>query len=242
MSNLIYGLLIALLCSTGAQGAYFFNGTSNYITVTDNAALDRPDGDWTAAGWVKLDNNTGSAWNACVDWLSGGATEMRFWIGEASHANYANDFVAWMTDDNGDAANPGDGDNNNHFSGNTDWTHLIIQRSGASLTIYKNNGSSNSRANASFDGIAIASNMYFGAADTATTQFLNGSLAEWAFWNRALTADERAGIAKGISPKCYGGTEIYFPMVREYFELYNNLVLTNNDSNITDHPRILLCD
>ena len=111
---------------------------------------------------------------------------------------------------------------NNPFASNTNWT------------------------SASFYAVTAATNyvVKFGNEVGGTAYILNGSLAEEAFWKRALTADEIAGLASDFGPDCFPnglvpGSGWYTPMISDYVELVNNLTITNNDTTYIDHPRII---
>lgn len=67
-------------------------------------------------------------------------------------------------------------------------------------------------------------------------------IAFLAKWDQALSDDEIAGLAKGISPGCYPGFKVYTPMIRNYQELANDLTVANDGSTVTAHPRLYNCN
>lgn len=72
-------------------------------------------------------------------------------------------------------------------------------------------------------------------------QLYTGRLAEAAVWNTALTSDEIASLADGIS--CYlvrpQSLVFYAPIVRNLVDVRGGLTITNNNgATVTDHPRI----
>jgi len=235
-------LLILSCLTSGVLAAASFNGSSSYVSVADNPALDVPDNNWTVAGWVQVNSNAGTSWNSMLDWWNNVHPEMRFWIGEASHAAYANDLLAWMADDDTDATNVGDGTNNNAFSGITVWTHVAFRRSGATFATFKNGVQVDSLTNANFDGITLSTNLILGASEAGTTQFLNGNLAEWVSWHKALSNSDIAALAKGFAPNCLPDFDWYVPLVRNYVELAQGAAVTNSGSTIAAHPRLYNCN
>lgn len=217
--------------------AWLFGGTSDYITITDNAALTIPDGDWTVAGWVKLTSNVGSNRHVLFDTFAGGITWFELMIGQASHS-IADDIRFDSADDDGTALITTS--TSNPFANNTNWTHIIVQRSGTTVTIYINNSSVASATNASYDA-SNGGNWVMGRwADGSAGGYLNGALAEWAKWDRALNADERAALMNGFSPLYFlNSLKWYAPMIREYRELKEGILVTNVGTVATEHPRII---
>lgn len=201
-----------------------------------------PDNNWTVVGWVQISSNSGTAWNSMLDWWNNVHPEMRFWIGETSHSTYANDLLAWMADDDTDAVNVGDGTNNNAFSGVTVWTPVAFRRSGTTFATFKNGVQVDSLTNANFDGITLSTNLILGAAGAGTTEFLNGNLAEWAAWRKALSDTDIAALAKGYAPNRFPDFEWYVPLIRNYAELAQGAAVTNSGSTVTAHPRIYNCN
>lgn len=240
MRKLMIGLLIFSALVSDSFGATSFNGSSAYITMADNAVLDIPDAPWTFMCWVKLNNNTGTAWNAITDWTAGGTPELRPWIGEASNSIDANDLVTWLVDTDGTSNNMGDASNNNAFLSNTAWTFVIFGRTSTNMFLRYNDTIIANAATGLFDGIAIAANMYFGTGDSGTSNFLDGHLAECAKWDRELAATEITALKNGVSPRFYlNGLKWYVPMVRDYNEIKTGIAITNNGSTVSAHPRIL---
>ena len=75
--------------------AWHFDETNDLVTVTDHTALTLPDADWTIAGWLKLTDNVGSAYQYVMHWGTfGSSPTMRLFFTEASAGN-ANKLGSW---------------------------------------------------------------------------------------------------------------------------------------------------
>lgn len=75
----------------------------------------------------------------------------------------------------------------------------------------------------------------------ATTNSLDGKLADFALWDAALTADEISSLAKGFAARRVRPTSLkfYAPLLRELQDVRQGIGLTNNNNCATSvHPRI----
>jgi hypothetical protein len=92
---------------------------------------------------------------------------------------------------------------------------------------------------------AAIDNTWIGKYRGGSTLFADCSVAEAAIWNAALTADEMAMLALGVSPLLVrpGSLVHYWPIIGRYspeIDLVGGLNLTLNGAGITtvDHPRV----
>ena len=78
------------------------------------------------------------------------------------------------------------------------------------------------------------------AASPSLDRYHGGKLAEVGIWNAALTADEIASLAKGITCDKIRPQSLVFyaPLVRELIDTKGGLTITNNGATVTEHPRI----
>jgi hypothetical protein len=222
-----------------------FDGTDDYAETNETAGLYLPDGDWTIAVKVQVPNNAGTANKFIYNTLSGdfpGSGFIDHYIVQDNHATTDTRGDAWV--DYGDDGNDVSGDfgttGTPPFTGNALWTQLFLQRSGNTVTQYVGSTTGNgSFANASFDGIT-PTGIYIGARfDLESTRFFSGSIAEFAIWNRALSAAEMDGIIDGVTPGYYiRGLQFYMPMIREYVEYRSRAAVTNHGSTVGNHPRV----
>lgn len=123
----------------------------------------------------------------------------------------------------------------------TNWHHLCVTRSGNNWTIYLDGAS---------DGTATDSHTQetggtfeFGYS-TATTQALQGSLAEVACWSAALDVAEVTALYRGFSPILMRTASLagYWPLLGRYSPEID--LRYANDGTVTgatqaDHPRVI---
>lgn len=72
-------------------------------------------------------------------------------------------------------------------------------------------------------------------------QFYTGQIAEVGVWNAALTADEIASLAKGMTCDKVRPQSLVFyaPLVRDLQDVRGGLTITNNNSaTVATHPRV----
>ncbi len=70
---------------------------------------------------------------------------------------------------------------------------------------------------------------------------MNGLIAEVGLWNVALTAEEIASLAKGMTCDKVRPQSLVFyaPLVRNLVDAKGGLTITNNNSaTVANHPRI----
>ena len=222
--------------------AWNFNEVDQYVSVADHAALTFPDGDWTVAGWVKLDDTTGNGWQYIISWgLHGADPSWNWYIGEEDAPSTNPYSLRFQIDD---AA----GDFKSYYTtGNvfntTNWVHCVLRRSSGTFTMFVD-GSENATHHSSsgtVNDINVAGALEFGRrSDDHPDRYLGGSLAEFGKWDRALTDEELAALAKGFAPTFFRhNLAWYVPMIRPYHEHVAGLSLTNNSSTVVDHPNII---
>jgi len=222
--------------------AWSFDETDDDVQFTDNAALTLPDGDWTIAGWIKLDDNAGVKYQYFLSWGTVDANPNLNWMFREHNcdAGDVDKLSCSCLDADGDggatifiisAGTPGT---------STVWQHLILQRSGDDITQYVNNVADGTVNDAAMDAVNVAGNLFLGSrSDQDADRRFGGDMAEWAKWDRALNASERAGLVKRYSPLFYPGWKWYVPMIRAYQELIVPLTVTNDGSIAAPHPPII---
>jgi hypothetical protein len=118
-------------------------------------------------------------------------------------------------------------------NGATTTDDVIVYSNGAQQTGVRNAGS-NQTLNTS------ASNLFIGATLDGT-QLFDGRMAEVGIWNAALTADEIASLAKGMTCDKVRPQSLVFyaPLVRDLQDVRGGFTITNNNSaTVADHPRV----
>ncbi len=71
--------------------------------------------------------------------------------------------------------------------------------------------------------------------------FFKGSIAEFGIWSAALTADEIASLAKGMTCDKIRPQSLVFyaPLVRDLIDQKGGLTITNNNgATVANHPRV----
>jgi hypothetical protein len=212
--------------------AWRFDKTDDDVQIADDVALTLPDGDWTIAGWLKLDAHDYTKHQYFFSWGDYAATPSFNWWFTATTKL----LQAYVVDDDGTAINGVVGAGT--YAENTTWQHVLIQRSGNTVTQYINGVADGADTDAAFNGVNVDGNLYFGSrSDENPDRRFGGNLAEWGCWGRALSAAERAMLVAGASPVCIAKKLAWCaPMLRTYEEVVVPLTVINDGSVIAEHP------
>jgi hypothetical protein len=124
---------------------------------------------------------------------------------------------------------------------NSTWGHACaVFDSSTSRTAYCNGGNSTtttgSSTPASLTRVLIGAG-WFGSL----SNYANGLIAEVGIWNAALTTDEIASLAKGMTCDKVRPQSLVFyaPLVRELQDVRGGLTITNNNTaTVANHPRV----
>lgn len=223
--------------------AWSFDGTNDNVTLADHAILDLPDGDWTIAVILKLASTTGwpndrgvfyredtggqGAIEVEIDQTGGNASFQKL---EVYDDSFADEVVL-----NSNPTAP--------WSSNTNWTQLIVKRSGTNYIVkvggsevLNSGGLSNVTLGEDWTGV-------FEIGATGGNEFFHGLMAEMACWFRSLSDAEEAALwngTTGFSPAFFQNSlQWYLPMIRDYIEVKAGLAVTNNGSTVVAHPPII---
>lgn len=224
--------------------AWHFDESNDHVTIGDAPSLTLPDGDWTIGGWVRLTDNSGTAWQYFLSWGGFGASpNVNIYFVE-SGGNPANQIRVSTIDSDGDlvaaletSGSPGT---------STDWQHIILQRFGTTFLLYIDGVADGSSSNADVNAINVSDDLFLGTrSDLTATRFFGGAMGDWFKIDRAISAGERAALANGMSASRINGifnnTSWYVPMnTPNYVEHANQLTVTNNGSTQADHAPIAL--
>ena len=77
--------------------------------------------------------------------------------------------------------------------------------------------------------------------NTSVGLYFEGLIAECGIWNVALTADEIASLADGMTCDKVRPQSLVFyaPLVRDLVDVRGGLTITNNNTaTVADHPRV----
>ena len=129
------GTVYTCLATNGVKGitntAYYFNGSSSYITIPDNASWSLGTNDFTIGAWVKR-NAIGNDDVVFVQYNIGAVNDFAFaaWVetNDKFCFLYSSDGAAWV---NG-------GDYTGSISISTNWTYLTLVRTNTVITSYVN--------------------------------------------------------------------------------------------------------
>jgi hypothetical protein len=122
------------------------------------------------------------------------------------------------------------------------WNHgAAVFASSSSRTAYLNAGGSSTNTTA----IAVSgvNNTTIGAryASGSLGAYADALIAEVGIWNAALTADEVASLADGMTCDKVRPQSLvaYFPLIRDLTEIRSGLAVTNNNTaTVANHPRV----
>ena len=227
-------LILCLLASPfSVQASWLFDATDT-VTVADNANLTLPASEWTVAGWIKLDG-TSTHVRTPVSWGSGDQSfSIKIWTTidyrvnslKVFYTGWSADYEQWIM-----GGTPGD---------ETDWVHITVCRDTSNLL----------RAYVYEDGVESAlpeppSLASWGACNasedwTFGSTYFSGRIAEWAKWNRLLSAGERAALCSAGKPEeASGGAPVWmFDGFNDYDAQLGSLTATNHGTTIdqTTHP------
>jgi hypothetical protein len=123
----------------------------------------------------------------------------------------------------------------------TEWHHgAAVVNSTASRTVFLDGGNSNT--NTTSLGTVTPTALHIGARFAFSFGgFTNGLIAEVGIWNVALTADEIASLAKGMTCDKVRPQSLVFyaPLVRDLNDQKGGLTITNNNgATVAAHTRV----
>lgn len=185
------------------DGAFFFDGSLDYITVPDDTSLDFGTGEFSVALWVRF-NDLESGSNGIIhkDNYTGSAT-----------------YNGWLLNICNGCSQPGVGIEVRNIVGGVgpdisarlaisnfsvgSWYHIGATRGGGLVRLYVNGVLSASAVEGTPINVSNNIDLRMGSLSPAAPQFMNGSLDEVQVWNRALLASEMAAIhTAGASGLC----------------------------------------
>ena len=218
--------------------AYNFNGTNQSSTTPNAPVLSEP---LTIAAWFYPTRNTARTVIASIADTAQGASAAFFALVE--DGTKAGDPIC-ATKHRGSATSPPDSEatSTSGFTINN-WHHgCAVFTSNTSRTIYLNGGSSaTDTTNIPIDGNAIDKTGIACLARSTNAAFFQGRAAEVGIWNVALTADEVASLAKGMTCDKVRPQSLVFyaPLVRDLIDVKGGLTITNNNTaTVANHPRV----
>jgi hypothetical protein len=215
--------------------AYNFNGTNQAITTLNAPVLDEP---LTIAAWFYPTRNTARTVLVSVSDTNRGAAVEPFYALVEDGTKTGDPICATKF------ANVGQGEatSTSGFTTNT-WHHgCAVFTSDTSRTIFLNGGSSSTNTTNIADDSFALDKTAIGCLGRATNAaFFQGRVAEVGIWNVALTAEEVASLADGMTCDKVRPQSLVFyaPLVRNLQDVKGALTLTNNNTaTVAEHTRV----
>jgi hypothetical protein len=211
--------------------AYDFNGSNQSLTMSSASVSSLP---VTMACWFNSRSNSAIQVLVCI--TPSAASDARYFV--AARGDLAGDPIHVSGNNVSGRANSTTG-----YSTNT-WHHACgIVESATSRTIYLDGGSSATNtvftATANFFNQTIGAQRVNGGSPPAS--LTNGLIAEVGIWDVALTPEEIASLAKGMTCDKVRPQSLVFyaPLVRDLIDAKGGLTITNNNTaTVANHPRV----
>jgi hypothetical protein len=207
--------------------AYNFNGSNQYLSTASSPASGTP---MTIACWMRPTNS---------DSLGAGVS-----VGQTSASHRNQVFVQASRIDiaaqGASALSQVQSSDATAFS--NVWTHGAgVFASATSRTVYKNGGNSATVTTNIGSQNAFASALVGVRDNGSIGLYFNGNIADVGIWNAALTADEIASLADGMTCDKVRPQSLVFyaPLVRDLIDAKGGLTITNNNTaTVAIHPRV----
>jgi hypothetical protein len=199
------------------RGAYYFNGSSSYISVPDAAELRLGNTDFTLNAWVRLDAYNSSFGSSIL-------------VKRFSGINNG-----WVWTITGNSSSPvgvlsyGPGGGNANAFGNTvigtgTWAMVtsIYNLASQSLSIYVNGVLDRTVTGILPANASVTAALYIGRDDpsTGTSYFFQGALDEIRMYNRAINSTELQQLYTATSvPTPSSGLVAYWPLIQTASDL-----------------------
>lgn len=214
---------------------HFIESESPYVSVADHVKLTIPDTDWCLSMWVRFAAQEGAGVQYVISWRRWGETPS---------------FNRYMREPN--ASSPGkatlgmedmDAVWLTHWSsathGDANWQHWLVFRD-----------KTNQKIHLYYDGVedpvggvaevftaeTNASEPLLFGKQTDLGDYLDGDLAEVAFWRSKPNADEIAELAAGKSPAWFQQNLVWHIPCTDYTERIAGLAITSYRTTITPQP------
>lgn len=236
MRSLLFAILVACLCAVPAGGAFYFGTSTQLVSVADNVALDLPNGEWTIA--LRGQETTRATSSRLYSRnRNDTANVIVFSLGTGGGINELYTEIL-----SGSGADPGfPVSNATAITSGNPFTVIVSRGSDGFVRVYINNTLTSTSDNALTTSLDSAQPLILGNRDGGERPF-DGWIADFAQWNRLLTASERAAYHAGFSATCFPQSlTVYMPMIRDYNEIKAGIAVTNESTTVVAHPRVIFC-
>lgn len=206
--------------------SFNLNGTSSYVVSTSTPVTGVP---FTMACWVKSSTPNQAK---TIMYMGNSGTTSRFQLDIASN-------LFRLT---AGAGGPTVSANGTIPVNNEVWYHIAGVCTSPTNRYITINGSNKSLTNTTSRIPLGINNITLGAQILSSTvgSFFQGTIAEAAIWNVALTDDQVLSLGQGFAPYLIepNNLKFYNRCIRESQDLYGGVNLTSFNLSIQDHPRI----
>ncbi len=217
--------------------ARYFDGTNDYFTLADDAALTLGDdvddsGPFSFSFWVRFGTMADTDYHDIMSWRTAASRpKAGFFTYGDNHATNAGVIEL----DFGSA----DTTISNKFTTaitDSQWHHVAVIFDGTDCTAYLDNVLQFTKNAPTLDTLDIPAACSFGRYYDDSTHWA-GDMAEWAKWDVALSTEQIAALADGVRPPEVGTRPAwYMPMLAGLDEEIAGLMVTNNGSTVSEHP------
>jgi hypothetical protein len=140
----------------------YFDGASDYLSATANAAFDFGTGDFTIEVWVYTDGTTETFGKRVVNkFVSNG------WLLEVLRTSGNTVRFLWVNSSNTTVADIGTNDALTAFT----WHHIAVSRSGANISLYVDGSRKATSSSVSGGTDNVSNNLLIGSANLSDTHF-----------------------------------------------------------------------
>ena len=219
--------------------AWQFDGQDDYAALADAPALTFPEGPWTLGGALLQIDNAGSGTQFLCSWGNLLETSsFNWWINEIDSSYSRQLSFRHVDDDDMDTVQVNSGTKTLSCGV---WHHVLLRRSGNVFTQYLDGVAAGSTTRNGFYTINRSDTLFFGSrADLNATRFFPGIMAEWAKWDRALSAGEIAALAAGKTPDWFAKNLAWYVSMRDKpVEFVRRIPVKVIGVKAVNHPRFL---
>lgn len=182
-----------------------FNGTSDLITIDAVTAISTTSDAWTWAGWVKgAAQSTKAFVSQCAN-----ATNPQMYFGTDSSTPFNN--CRFLLVDVGGVTRVNMLISTATVMDSTPHHVAVTWDSSANWVVYVDGVNDHSGSTSSAVSIGTTRATFGCFRRSTNSDFLNGSLWDWARWSRALSAKEILSLANGLPPS-HLGPDHYWPL------------------------------
>jgi hypothetical protein len=208
-----------------------FNGTTQYLTIADDAALTLTP-PWSLAFWFAILAPNKDAY--ILGWGTPATASSAYWrYYSAAGGSYPGKIRGYFLDAELDGFTGSSGD----VSGSTDWHHCLLTYDGSTRITYIDGEVTLTGSVSGVGAINSADDLYLGRQ--AGGNHFNGKLAEIAKYDTVLTADQRAELLVKPAGLISATPTWWLPCFNDLAEKTAGLTVTpygDAAANPADHP------